>query len=197
MEIKSVKVILIGNTGVGKTCFVYRILENDTSDVPSATIAANFSTKRYQLENFMLELQIWDTAGQERFASVTSQYVRNTDFTLLFLDITSKYELMCQSYEYWYKFVTENSQSDNMKVIVVFNKIDLLKTEEEVNGKDNEIDEFCKKYNIDDINVGKICALQPNAVNLLDKIMYYCQDPNYFTEKNKNPEEKKKKENCC
>ena len=71
-----VKLLLIGESGVGKTCILQKFNKGDFSKNHLATIAIDFKTKIYTIDNTKLKLQIWDTAGQERFNTLTKGFFK-------------------------------------------------------------------------------------------------------------------------
>jgi small GTP-binding protein len=71
-----VKLLLIGESGVGKTCILQQFNKGEFSKNHLATIAIDFKTKIYTIDNTILKLQIWDTAGQERFNTLTKGFFK-------------------------------------------------------------------------------------------------------------------------
>merc|ERR1712228_18055 len=85
------KIIIIGDSGVGKTSLLHKYVNNRFIEEHKATIGADFSTKEIMIDdNRLITLQIWDTAGQERFQSLGNAFYRGADACLLVYDITSK-----------------------------------------------------------------------------------------------------------
>ena len=82
--------LIIGNSGVGKSCLLLRYAENSFNENFFNTIGVDFKLKTVKHENDVIKLQIWDTAGQERFRSVTRSYYRGAAGALLVYDITSR-----------------------------------------------------------------------------------------------------------
>lgn len=101
------KIVLIGDSGVGKTSLVYRILKDDFNPYVSTTIGAAFCTKKIEVEkNEQVELQIWDTAGQERYKSIIPMYLRNVAVAILCFainDTSSQKAIIDQWYPYCLK----------------------------------------------------------------------------------------------
>ena len=123
------KVILVGDSGVGKTSIIGRYL-NRYSAEQRATIGASYSNKLEEIDNYKINFDIWDTAGQERFRSVNTIFYKEAYICIMVYDIT-KEESFQSIKEYWYNTVTENSLN---KIIfgIAGNKIDLYE-EEKVN----------------------------------------------------------------
>jgi len=120
------KVILLGETGVGKTSLMEMFVNDKYSDKYKATIGADFLCKDVQIDDQLVTLQIWDTAGQERFQSLGVAFYRGADACIIVYDITDP-----QSFErldFWMTTFLEQSQpSDpaNFPFVVIGNKVDL------------------------------------------------------------------------
>ena len=83
------KVLLVGNSDVGKSSLILRYVDQIWNDVFVPTIGVDFKVKSLEIENKSIKLQIWDTAGQERFRNVISSYFKGANGILLIFDITS------------------------------------------------------------------------------------------------------------
>ena len=83
------KILLIGDSGVGKSCLILRFAENMFIDSYISTIGVDFKIKTISLFGKIVKLQIWDTAGQERFRTITTSYYRGSHAILIVYDITS------------------------------------------------------------------------------------------------------------
>lgn len=84
------KVIIIGDSGVGKTNFITRFCENSFKDSYVATIGVDFKIKSVSVENKKYRLQIWDTAGQERFKNITQTYYKGAAGIILTFSIADQ-----------------------------------------------------------------------------------------------------------
>lgn len=84
------KVIVIGNSGVGKTCIVRRYVDNLFSQSFITTIGIDFKIQKVIRDDKHIKLQIWDTAGQERFRTITASYYRGCDAVILVYDVTDR-----------------------------------------------------------------------------------------------------------
>mmetsp|Transcript_43841 Transcript_43841/g.50433 ORF Transcript_43841/g.50433 Transcript_43841/m.50433 type:complete len:206 (-) Transcript_43841:117-734(-) len=84
------KLIIIGDSGTGKSCLLHNFLENKFKKGSSHTIGVEFGAKVITLHNKTIKLQIWDTAGQERFRSVTRSYYRGAAGAVILYDITNE-----------------------------------------------------------------------------------------------------------
>uniref|UniRef100_A0A8C6LSZ1 small monomeric GTPase n=1 Tax=Nothobranchius furzeri TaxID=105023 RepID=A0A8C6LSZ1_NOTFU len=77
------KLLLIGDSGVGKTCLLFRFSEDSFNTTFISTIGIDFKIRTIELEGKRVKLQIWDTAGQERFRTITTAYYRGAMVSLL------------------------------------------------------------------------------------------------------------------
>lgn len=118
---RAARVVLLGNTGVGKTSLYNRICNNEFDSNPAATVQANLRQREYEISGERLYMTIFDTAGQEQYKCVTRWYVTNVDFAILVFDITNPQSLT--NLDSWRSLVTE--QSPDCITIVVANKSDL------------------------------------------------------------------------
>ncbi|XP_047361302.1 ras-related protein Rab-10 isoform X2 [Vespa velutina] len=84
------KLLLIGDSGVGKTCILFRFSDDAFSTTFISTIGIDFKIKTVELKGKKIKLQIWDTAGQERFHTITTSYYRGAMGIMLVYDITNE-----------------------------------------------------------------------------------------------------------
>ncbi|XP_074539465.1 ras-related protein Rab-25-like [Halichoeres trimaculatus] len=116
------KVVLIGESGVGKSNLLARFTKNEFNHDSRTTIGVEFSSRTVQLGGFTIKAQIWDTAGLERYRAITSAYYRGAVGALLVFDITK--HLTYESAERWLKELYEHADP-NIVVMLVGNKTDL------------------------------------------------------------------------
>ena len=116
---KSYKIILIGDSSVGKTSILNSYLKKNTT--PSSTIGTEFA-KKY-VDKYKLHLQIWDCAGQERYRALCKVYFRATDICILVFDLSNPSSLKSLR-DYWINTYLENA-TKSYKFILVGNKSDL------------------------------------------------------------------------
>ena len=125
----SKKIVLIGPSAVGKTSLVLNLLSRKYNPYSESTIGASFCSKLLEAnDGFIDKVEIWDTAGQERYKSLVPMYYRNALGALIVYDATNN-----KANEYvneWIKELKKNAD-ENIKIIVVGNKIDLLDTVKE------------------------------------------------------------------
>jgi len=116
------KVVLIGDSGVGKSNLLSRFTRNEFNLESKSTIGVEFATKSIQAEGKTIKAQIWDTAGQERYRAITSAYYRGAVGALLVYDI-SKHSTF-ENVERWLKELRDHAEQ-NIVVMLVGNKSDL------------------------------------------------------------------------
>jgi len=116
------KIILIGNSGVGKSCILIRYVDNSFSLSYITTIGIDFKIKKIIRGDKTIKLQIWDTAGQERFKTITSAYYRHVDAVIFIYDITDRNSF--ESVEEWSSSFVHDTHGCNVVKILVGNKMD-------------------------------------------------------------------------
>ena len=116
------KVLLLGNSDVGKSSLILRYVDQVWSDNFVPTIGVDFKVKTLELDNKNIKMQIWDTAGQERFRNVIASYFRGSHGILLLYDITNKDSF--KNLESWLIEIEKNA-SPNVLKILIGNKNDL------------------------------------------------------------------------
>jgi len=116
------KVVLIGDSGVGKSNLLSRFTRNEFSLESKSTIGVGFATRSINVDGKMIKAQIWDTAGQERYRAITSAYYRGAVGALLVYDITR--HVTFENVERWLKELRDHTEH-NIVVMLVGNKSDL------------------------------------------------------------------------
>lgn len=140
------KIIIVGNSGVGKTSILTRYTDDVFTESFISTIGVDFRFKTIPIENKYtnkietIKLQIWDTAGQERFKNITSAYYRNADGLVIVYDITDK-----KSFSNITNWISEakSYMENTIPIIIIGNKSD----REDRQVSYEELEEFSKKYN--------------------------------------------------
>lgn len=116
-----VRCLLIGNSGVGKSCLLLRFAEDSFSTALMRTIGIDFKIKTIQVNGKRVKIQVWDTAGQEQFRTITTAYYRGAMGILLVYDVTDFDSF--QKVLYWMRHIKQNAGSD-VNIILVGNKSD-------------------------------------------------------------------------
>nr|XP_051691459.1 ras-related protein Rab-11B isoform X1 [Oryctolagus cuniculus] len=115
-------VVLIGDSGVGKSNLLSRFTRNEFNLESKSTIGVEFATRSIQVDGKTIKAQIWDTAGQERYRAITSAYYRGAVGALLVYDIAK--HLTYENVERWLKELRDHADS-NIVIMLVGNKSDL------------------------------------------------------------------------
>eukprot|EP00245_Coleochaete_scutata_P002086 TRINITY_DN12687_c0_g1_i1.p1 TRINITY_DN12687_c0_g1~~TRINITY_DN12687_c0_g1_i1.p1 ORF type:complete len:212 (-),score=36.69 TRINITY_DN12687_c0_g1_i1:762-1397(-) len=116
------KYIIIGDTGVGKSCLLLQFTDKRFQPVHDLTIGVEFGARMITIDNKPIKLQIWDTAGQESFRSITRSYYRGAAGALLVYDITRR-----ETFNHlanWLEDARQHANS-NMTIMLIGNKCDL------------------------------------------------------------------------
>ena len=138
----SCKVVLIGNSGVGKTSIINQYITNVFNEEQLTTTGATYSTKKLFIEskNKTISFEIWDTAGQEKYRSLTKMFYKDSSIVIMVYDITNE-ESFNDIKNYWFEEVINNI-NENVIMAIVGNKNDLIENEkvneEEVKNFANE-----------------------------------------------------------
>lgn len=116
------KYIIIGDTGVGKSCMLLQFTDKRFQPVHDLTIGVEFGARLINIDHHQIKLQIWDTAGQESFRSITRSYYRDAAGALLVYDITRR-----ESFNHLTRWLEEARQNGNpnMTIMLIGNKSDL------------------------------------------------------------------------
>ncbi|KAF3481007.1 GTP-binding protein [Arthroderma uncinatum] len=116
-----IKLLLIGDSGVGKSCCLLRFSEDSFTPSFITTIGIDFKIRTINLDGKRVKLQIWDTAGQERFRTITTAYYRNAMGILLVYDVTD--ERSFKNIRTWFSNVEQHA-SEGVHKILIGNKCD-------------------------------------------------------------------------
>ena len=119
-DVKTLKVVLIGESGVGKTSIISRFI-NDTFDEGSmTTTGASYATKEIVFEKYqnqVLKFEIWDTAGQEKYRALTSIFYKDAAIAILVYDITNE-ESFDEVKNYWYTQIKDGAPKEIGKFFI-------------------------------------------------------------------------------
>ncbi|XP_074319334.1 ras-related protein RABA1f-like [Silene latifolia] len=116
------KIVLIGDSGVGKSNLLSRFTRNEFSLESKSTIGVEFATRSIHVDDKIIKAQIWDTAGQERYRAITSAYYRGAVGALLVYDVTR--HVTFENIERWLKELRDHTES-SIVIMLVGNKADL------------------------------------------------------------------------
>ena len=165
------KLMVIGESKVGKTSLIKRYTKNEFGGVYLTTVGMDFQDKIIGIENKKVRLQVWDSAGQERFRNITKSYFQSSDGLLVVYDIADKESF--EKISFWMNSI-KNYAPENVKLILVGNKCDLV-NERQVSFEEGE--NYAKKFNIkffessakDGTNVNELFFYLANEIYKDDK----------------------------
>ena len=138
------KVLLLGDSTVGKTCFLLRYCDKTFQEAHLSTIGLDYRLKSMTLQSGKnIKLQIWDTAGQDRFRAITKNYYKGANGIILIYDVTNR-----QSYENVKNWITQIREEANPNVVIYLagNKVDV--SEEEKVVKTEEGKKIAEEFNL-------------------------------------------------
>ena len=161
------KIVLIGGSGVGKSCILLRFADDTFTENFYTTIGVDFRFKCLIYKGKKIKLQIWDTAGQERFKTVTSAYYRGADGIIIVYDQSEKTTF--EHINNWIEDISKYTNDEPIK-IVLGNKNDLIDKNEV---SDDDILNFENKTNIPVVKVSAKNSFQINLAfeKLIEKLM--------------------------
>ncbi|CAM0142247.1 hypothetical protein VKS41_002271 [Umbelopsis sp. WA50703] len=119
------KLVLIGDSGVGKSNILSRFTTNEFNLESKSTIGVEFATKNVVIDGHTVKCQIWDTSGQERYRAITGAYYRGAVGALLVYDITRPPSF--ENVSHWLKELREHAD-ENIVIMLLGNKLDLSQT---------------------------------------------------------------------
>ena len=203
---KSVKAVLLGESGVGKTCIIARFINNTFENNIMSTTGASYAGKTMAFEEFggkCIKFEIWDTAGQEKYRALTKIFYKDAGVAILVYDITRK-ESFDELKDYWYNQIKECAPK-NIVIGIAANKCDLYDneqvSEDEARNFANEIGAVFKltsastNQGIEELFKGVGCrVLDPNYSDDSDNSEKKKDSNIKLDEKNT---DKKKRKGCC
>ena len=127
---KEIKVILLGDTGVGKTSIINRYINNKFDPDNDNTLSSSFSTKEVIKNDVLYRLNLWDTIGQEKYNAITNILIKGSNIVILVYSIDSFSSF--ENIDFWYNSVKDILQEDKYILAIVGNKSDLIKEDEAV-----------------------------------------------------------------
>lgn len=190
------KILIIGNSSVGKSNILLRYTDNIFNDSFLPTIGVDFKIKNITVDNQKIKLNIWDTAGQERFQTITSTYYKGSHGIVLVYDITDKESF--NNINNWVSEVKKNAGS-GVVMLLVGNKSD-LESDRVVTSKEGQ--DFANMLGINFLETSaKTDSNIKETFNVLAKNIHeQLPDSQRFDERMVNQttiRQKKQKKGCC
>ena len=190
-EIPLYKILLLGDSTVGKTCFLLRYMEDSFIDLHMATIGLDYRLKTMILEDQKkVKVQLWDTAGQDKFRAITRNYYKGASGIILIFDVTNN-----KSFENIKKWMNEIKEeiSEKVSIVLIGNKIDNT-AERKISKEQGE--KLAKDY---EVAFFETSAKTGEGVN--ESVLYLVQkivetDPE-VKNRGKNLKFKTKRKKCC
>lgn len=172
------KIILIGDSGVGKTSLMNRYTDNIYEQGNASTIGVDFKIKTITIDGSRIKLQIWDTAGQERFRAIVSHYYRGANGIFIVFDMLNR-----ESFSHLKDWIEELDKKDALKtaeIRILGNKIDDASN---ICVSKEEISQFLASYNIPSSSFCEVSAktdiqVEESFVGLTKKLIEKCGAPN-------------------
>ena len=185
------KILLLGDSTVGKTCFLLRYTDDTFLDLHMATIGLDYRLKTMILDDHkIVKVQLWDTAGQDKFRAITRNYYKGARGIILIYDVTN-----VKSYENIKKWINEIKEeiAEKVTIVLIGNKID-NEAERKISKEQGE--KLASDYNVQffeaSAKTGK--GVNESVFYLVQKIVE--KDPE-IKKRGKNLKLKTKKKKCC
>jgi Ras-related protein Rab-1A len=196
------KILLLGDSGIGKSSLLMRFVDDVYSNNNILTIGIDFRVRTLQLNNYFINLHIWDTAGQERFRSIISSYYRGSHAIIIAFDLSD--------IDSFYNVIVWINERNKYNISNIFTL--LVGTKADIRNKlitDQMINDICKEYNIQYIETSSkqkknidnafikitselIIKYKPNVVKKNDNLIKLDDSYSSIT-----PLFKNTKNNCC
>ena len=131
---RSIKIILLGDSSVGKSSLIQRLIKNEFSELP-ATVAIEYHTYKISINDFSIRMQIWDTAGQEKFNSIVSNYYKGTDVGIFLYSVEKANSF--NNVKIWFESLKESIGQNSLNILLG-NKSDIEEKKKEVSFEQGE-----------------------------------------------------------
>jgi small GTP-binding protein len=198
--IKEIKIILLGNSGVGKTSIINRYINNKFEPQNDTTLGSSFCTKEIIKDGIIYKLNLWDTTGQEKYHSITNLFIKGSNIVILVYSIDSLSSF--EGLNYWYQSLKDNLVGNQYVLSIVGSKSDLIKDEEEV-----VTEEEGRRYAKDLDAIFRLVSSKEDPegiINLFDRLLeeiinrkYIAISDSYIIKNKKKNLQKDEKKKCC
>ena len=126
-KVVELKIILLGDVGVGKTNIISRYISGDFNQSLNPTVGSSFGEKKIKKDGVTYLLKVWDTVGQERYNSITKLFVQGSHIIILVYSIDNLQSF--QKLDFWLTFIRENLKDGKYILALIANKRDLFENE--------------------------------------------------------------------
>ncbi len=203
----TLKILLIGDSYVGKTSLLLQYIDRECPENHMATIGVEFKDKIVEIDKKYVKLQVWDTSGQERYRSITKNFYRNADGVMFICDVTK--EDTFGNIKNWLIDSEQNANNVNFKKILVGNKIDLQeervidteKLENFANKKDMKFYETSAKdgTNVDLIftELAKLILEDKSDQQIKEEFCHKNRSLSVYSKESEDLNKPKKNKGCC
>lgn len=161
MEPANIRIVIVGDSGSGKSCIVHRLVNNEFSQNTPKTTGASYLCHTFESPYKAFKLCIWDTSGQEKYFHLTQLYSRNCNAVIIACDGASPNPPA--SLDKWFNKMHNDTRNDTIFFVVIC-KMDLVKNSQSF----KEIEFFCKKINV--VLVKTSAKLNENIEELFNKL---------------------------
>ena len=197
----NVKLLLLGDSTVGKTSILVKYINNKFEDSCVSTVGVDYMDKILNYKNLIIKLQIWDTSGEEKFRSMTRNFYRNADGIFIVFDLTKK-----TTFDHVKIWISEAlDHNDTIKLMLIGNKLDLTN---EIEVKNELASNYAKKHNLKYFETSAKEGTNINeAFEAILELLFSGKTENQilteFTRNNSSlsvdtkEDNKKKKKSCC
>ena len=200
-EYKPIKLILLGESGVGKTNLIRVAIGKEFDNNVSATLTCSYCESQITVNNKLYKYFLWDTAGQEKYRSLNQLFIKDSKIILLVFAINTRDSF--KQVDFWHKYVKDLLGEDNYFFVLIGNKSDLYEADDVV--KDGEIEAKAREFGIK----YKVTSALTDAVGFrkfLNEIItdyinkYHPEEykgPNSFKINSKDKKDKPDGKKCC
>ena len=201
----SFKLIVIGDSGVGKSCLTTKAVKNNFEDYYQATVGFEFLTFNMKINDMVVKMQIWDTCGQEIYRSLISNFYRNSSLAVILYSIDNR-----ESFEHAENWLSDLKSQANpeVRIFLVGNKADLedsrqvSKEEGEKYKEDQNLDLFMETsaktgYNAKNVLIEAAKILYADYLKYIENNPQGENVPGQVKKNTLKKEEEKKKKKCC
>lgn len=170
-SVETVKVVLLGESGVGKTSITTQFTEKSFSEEFVTSASATFVSKTLEFEEYKkaLKFEIWDTAGQERFRSIAKNLYKGADGIIIMYDISKKESF--KGIKGWINGIKESVDISKIALIVVGNKCDLPNEQKEVDEEDKNFFEKQFKMKIIEASAKTNVNVSESFIAIIEKML--------------------------